>query len=182
MKNRLLILSLICILISGIFASRARGVNRGGDLMSSTVVSQRSSGYKSGGVRTVNTGDVELGVLLGEPTGIGGKVWNSWNTGMDFGMAWSFAKDGYLHMHADYLFHNFDVFRVSEGELPVYFGVGGRVRFDDKLRVGLRISLGMEYYFEALPLSVLMEIAPIFDFTPETEAGANGGIGVRYIF
>ncbi len=132
--------------------------------------------------RVVNTGDIELGVLLGEPTGIGGKIWTGWNTGIDFGMAWSFAKDGYLHAHAGYVFHNFNTFQIREGELPAYFGVGGRIRFDHDLRVGLRMSLGMEYYFDAAPVGLFMEIAPVFDFTPETEAGANGGIGVRYIF
>lgn len=182
MTSRLLIPNLLFILISCILSSQAGGEDRDGGMMDCMVASRSSSNYRAEGVRVVNTGDVELGVLLGEPTGIGGKVWTKWNTGVDFGLAWSFAKDGYLHMHADYLFHNFNVFRVSEGELPAYFGVGGRLRFDDDLRVGLRISLGMEYYFEAVPLSVLMEVAPIFDFTPETEAGANGGIGVRYIF
>jgi hypothetical protein len=132
----------------------------------------------------------ELGVILGEPTGLSAKYWTTPNTAIDFGAAWSFEKDGNFHLHCDYLYHNFDIFKVDEGSLPLYFGIGGRVRFEDDdpldehsgTRVGLRMVLGLEYLVAQYPMSVFFEIAPIVDLAPKTEGSMNGGLGIRYVF
>jgi hypothetical protein len=125
----------------------------------------------------------ELGVVLGEPTGLSAKYWLSNVNALDFGAAWSFEGDGQFHFHCDYLFHNYDAFHVTEGSLPIYFGIGGRVRFDkDDNRLGLRLVVGIEYLFEQYPMSLFFEVAPIVDVAPETEAAVNGGIGIRYVF
>jgi len=125
----------------------------------------------------------ELGVLLGEPTGFSAKYWTTSVTAIDFGAAWSFEGDGQFHFHCDYLFHNFDAIKVDQGSLPLYFGVGGRVRFDENdSRLGLRLVVGAEYLFDEYPMSLFFEVAPIVDFAPETEASVNGGIGIRYVF
>lgn len=131
----------------------------------------------------INTGDWEAGLLLGEPTGFSAKFWTTWNSAIDFGLAWSFGKNGNVHIHADYLFHNFDFFDIEEGMLPVYFGVGGRIRLeDDDSRIGVRLVIGMEYVMADHPLAFFLEVAPIVDFAPETESDVNGGLGLRYIF
>jgi len=131
----------------------------------------------------VGSGTWELGVILGEPTGLSAKYWLSSVNAVDFGAAWSFREDGTLHLHCDYLFHNYEIFKVDEGSLPLYFGIGGRVRFDeDDARVGLRLVLGLEYLAAAYPMAVFFEVAPIVDFAPETEADINGGLGIRYVF
>jgi len=129
------------------------------------------------------SGTWELGVILGEPTGLSAKYWMSQVNALDFGAAWSFEEDGNFHLHCDYLFHNYGVFEVDKGSLPLYFGVGGRVRFEEHdSRVGLRIVLGIEYLVETYPMSVFFEVAPIVDIAPETEASLNGGFGIRYVF
>ena len=134
-------------------------------------------------VQEVDAGDWEAGIILGEPTGFSAKFWTAWNMAIDFGIAWSFNNDGHVHIHGDYLFHNFNIFEIGKGDLPVYFGIGGRVRLeDDDSRVGLRFSVGMEYIPEDTPVSFFFELAPIVDFAPETEGSFNGGLGVRYIF
>jgi hypothetical protein len=125
----------------------------------------------------------ELGVILGEPTGLSAKYWMSNVNALDFGAAWSFEGDGQFHFHCDYLFHNYDAFKVERGSLPIYFGIGGRVRFDEHdNRLGLRLVIGLEYLFDEYPMSLFFEIAPIVDIAPETEASVNGGIGIRYVF
>jgi len=125
----------------------------------------------------------ELGVLLGEPTGFSAKYWTTSNTALDFGAAWSFEGDGQFHFHCDYLFHNFDVFKVDQGRLPLYFGIGGRVRFDENdSRAGLRLAIGAEYLFDQYPMSLFFEVAPIVDFAPDTDASVNGGLGIRFVF
>lgn len=137
-----------------------------------------------------DTGTWELGVILGEPTGLSAKYWMTTSTALDFGAAWSFEQDGNFHLHCDYLYHNFDIFKVDEGSLPLYFGIGGRVRFEDDhpldehhgTHVGLRLVLGIEYLVAAYPMSVFFEVAPIVDLAPATEGSMNGGLGIRYVF
>jgi hypothetical protein len=137
----------------------------------------------SGAIAYVDQGDVEVGLVLGEPTGFSAKFWTTANTAFDIGLAWSFGDGGHFHIHADYLFHNFDFFEVDSGNLPLYFGIGGRARIQDEdSRIGLRVAVGIEYILESHPFSFFFEIAPVVDFAPETDADINGGIGVRYIF
>ena len=144
---------------------------------------QEQSAATTTRIQSVDAGDWEVGIILGEPTGFSTKFWTTWNTAIDFGLAWSFGNDGHVHIHGDYLFHNFDFFEIDEGDLPVYFGIGGRVRLeDDDSRIGLRLSVGIEYILESAPVSFFFELAPIVDFAPETEGNFNGGLGVRYIF
>lgn len=130
----------------------------------------------------VDGGTWELGAILGEPTGLSAKYWLSRVNAVDFGAAWSFDEDGRFHLHCDYLFHNYEIFKVDQGSLPLYFGIGGRVLFADDARVGLRLTLGLEYVVEQYPMSVFFEVAPIVDVAPETEASINGGLGIRYVF
>jgi hypothetical protein len=50
---------------------------------------------------------------------------------VDGALGWSFHRETDVHIHSDVLWHRFDVFDVPEGQLPLYFGVGGRVKFRD---------------------------------------------------
>ena len=141
------------------------------------------SSEAEGQIALIDAGDMEVGILLGEPTGISAKLWTTANSAFDLGIAWSFGDGGHFHLHGDYLIHNFDFFDVDSGSLPIYVGIGGRVRIEDEdSRVGLRVALGLEYILESNPFGFFFEVAPIVDFLPETEADVNGGIGVRYIF
>ncbi len=139
-------------------------------------------------------GGFGLGIILGEPTGVSGKLWLSKTDAIDGAAAWSFESHEAFHLHLDYLMHSFNLIKVEKGKLPIYYGIGGRIRFlnndegvdhgdgDDDIEIGLRIPVGLEYLFEKAPLDVFLEIAPILDLVPDTEASFNGGIGVRYFF
>ncbi len=127
-------------------------------------------------------GKFGIGVIFGEPSGLSAKMWTTNTTGFDLGLAWSFSGDGNFHIHGDYLFHNFGVFDVSKGSLPVYIGIGGRILFQDNTKVGIRLPIGLEYYFADWPLAVFGEIVPILDLAPDTEFDINGGIGLRFYF
>ena len=128
-------------------------------------------------------GNFGLGVIIGEPTGISMKYWNGQKTAIDGAIAWSFEKESALHLHSDYLIHSFDVIDVSEGALPLYYGIGARLKFqkkDDKL--GIRIPLGIAYYFWKAPLDVFFELVPILELIPATRFDFNAAIGIRYYF
>lgn len=135
---------------------------------------------------TAKNGKFGLGVIIGEPTGPCFKYWTSQRTAIDGAVAWSFANNARMHLHADYLFyHDFGLIKVDKGRMPLYIGLGGRIRFaegnaDD--RMGIRIPVGLEYLFDTAPVDIFLEIVPILDLAPDTDLDFNGAIGVRYFF
>jgi hypothetical protein len=82
------------------------------------------------------------------------------------------------------LWHKFDLSSVPEGQLPVYLGVGGRVKFRDNEddRAGFRFPIGISYIFDDLPMDVFFEVVPIIDFTPSTRGSFNLALGARWWF
>lgn len=124
-------------------------------------------------------GSIELGVILGEPTGISVQVWQSGTTAIDGAVAWSLGKNDTFHIHADYLKH--DQLSVDKGSLTFYYGIGARTVLADEARFGARIPIGLEYIIPNNPISMFVEVAPVFDLIPATDFDVNGGIGVRYI-
>lgn len=129
-------------------------------------------------------GLVGVGIILGEPSGLAGHYFLTENTALAAGLAWSFSGNNRLHMHIDYQINNFSLFDVESGKLSFYYGIGGRMQIrenaDDKL--GVRIPLGLNYFFEEFPLSIFIEAVPVLDLAPGTDFSANGGLGIRYHF
>ena len=123
-----------------------------------------------------------LGIVVGEPTGVSLKTWTGSRTALDFAVAWSFGRKDALHIHVDYLFHNFSLFDVEKGDLVLYYGIGGRVKAVEKTRVGVRIPIGISYLFEKDPIEIFFELGPILDLAPSTDFTMTGGIGIRYFF
>ena len=114
-----------------------------------------------------------LGVIIGEPTGISGKLWLGTSTAFDGAAAWSFNKNGNLHLHADYLYHSF-----TDG-LAFYYGIGVRAKLEDDRRVGIRFPLGVTYVARP-PIDIFLEVAPMLDLAPSTDFRLNASIGFRY--
>lgn len=125
--------------------------------------------------------DVGVGVIVGEPTGLSLKSWTGGNNAFDVGLAWSLDRDA-VHVHADYLWHNFNLFdEIDEGSLPLYYGIGGRVILDDDdAVVGARVPVGLNYLFEDAPIGLFLEVAPIINLAPDTELDVDGGVGIRF--
>ena len=130
----------------------------------------------------VSQGNFGMGVILGEPTGVSAKLWLTDRTAIDAAAAWSFSHEAALHLHADYLLHNFDLITVEQGRLPVHFGIGGRVKFEDDSRFGIRIPVGLTYIFDGAPIDIFFEVVPILDLVPDTDFDLNAAIGARFFF
>ncbi|MGM0569074.1 MAG: hypothetical protein ACQESB_07665 [Elusimicrobiota bacterium] len=123
-----------------------------------------------------------VGIIIGEPTGISGKLWTSDLTAVDGALSWSFREKGYVHIHTDYLYHRFDLFEVTEGRMPFYYGIGGRIIFKDKSEAGIRVPFGVSYIMEGDHFGFFVEIVPILDLIPSTDIDFSGGLGARYYF
>jgi len=126
--------------------------------------------------------DFGLGIILGEPTGVSGKLWTSGENAFDFAAAWSFSGDGNLLLQADYVWHLFRLIPVESGRLPFYVGVGAEVIFDNDPVIGVRVPLGLDYLFSNAPVDIFAEIVPILRLVPSTDFNLAGGIGARYWF
>jgi hypothetical protein len=123
-----------------------------------------------------------LGVILGEPTGISGKLWVEDNKAFDGAIAWSFEDETAVHLHTDLLFHSGNVVRVEMSKLLGYYGIGGRIKFEDNTKVGIRVPLGFNYIATKTPVDVFLEIVPLLDLAPGTKFNVNAAIGIRYFF
>ena len=125
---------------------------------------------------------IGLGIFLGEPTGVSLKSWVGRREALDVAVAWSFEGEGAIHIHADYLFHNFRLFHIEKGDLVLYYGIGARIKTVHKTQVGVRIPLGLSYLFEKDPIEIFFELGPIMNVTPRTLFRMTTGVGVRYYF
>lgn len=121
-----------------------------------------------------------IGVIVGEPTGISAKKFLSNTTAIDAAAAWSFKDEAALHIHADYLFHDYSLIKSREGRIPFYYGIGGRIKLADDPLVGIRIPVGIAYEFEGAPVDIFVEVVPLLDLVPETEFDFNAALGVRF--
>ena len=147
-----------------------------------------------------------LGIMLGAPTGLSGKYFVGPSTAIDFGVG---AIGGYgdrdgLHLHADFLWHPLSLVSAEPFELPLYFGIGGRVwnyefrhgdHYHDGGAFGVRAPLGIAFDFNNVPLDIFVELALVLDFLYDDDYGdefdddydgidvdINGAFGIRYYF
>ncbi|MBN1633319.1 MAG: DUF3996 domain-containing protein [Ignavibacteria bacterium] len=129
---------------------------------------------------------VGMGIMFGEPTGLSMKGWISERSAIDGGLGWSFLNEGSVHIHGDYLYHFYNVF--NEPRLPLYLGVGGRIKLKNEkhgetdARIGIRVPFGISYQFSEVPVDVFLEIVPILDLSPTSKGSVNAALGVRYYF
>lgn len=116
-------------------------------------------------------------------------------TAIDFGLGWSMEGDrigkydGYynggsrIHFHMDYLWHSFKVFQSTE-QIPVYYGVGGRVNTGagHERWLAVRGVVGVAWLPRGTPIDMFIEIAPSLQLTSPSGFGVDAGFGARYYF
>jgi hypothetical protein len=148
-----------------------------------------------------------LGAMVGDPTGLSGKVWlgptNAVDAGLGFygyGFRGGCFRDragrpicdrgygrGSTSVHVDYLWESKLIDRAVQ--LDWHLGAGGRVFFlgdpcaNDCWDLGVRLPIGLDLTFrQPTFLEVFAEIAPVFYFAPATFLAMEGGLGVRGYF
>ena len=122
------------------------------------------------------------GVILGNPTGVSLKAWQSQTTAIDAAIAWNFGKYDALIIHADYLWHNFSLINVEKGKLPLYYGIGASGVFTSDFGLAVRGVVGLDYMFATVPIDIFLEIVPALLIIPSSDFSVDAGIGVRYFF
>ena len=93
------------------------------------------------------------------------------------------SKDDW-YIWADYLYHFRSLITVEQGEVPVYLGIGGRLKLQESNedKFGIRFPVGLAYEFAGLPVDVFLEVVPIWDVALSYDFDLEGGLGVRFYF
>jgi len=123
-----------------------------------------------------------LGIIVDDPTGISTKLWIGKSTAIDAEVAWSDDGDDFFYLHGDFLLHHQHLSQEVKGKFSTYYGMGAKFEFADSNKVGLRIPLGIDYFFPKAPLDVFFEIVPLLELTPATEGDLKAAIGIRFVF
>lgn len=141
-----------------------------------------------------------LGLMLGAPAGLSAKYYLSSDTALDFGLGtyerWGdrYGRYGGLHAHMDFLWHPVDLVSTPAFELPLYFGLGGRLwdhnsynNYASDTHLGVRAPFGILFDFNRVPLDVFIELALVIDIVYDHDrhggfSDLNGAVGVRYYF
>ncbi len=140
-----------------------------------------------------------LGLELGAPSGLTGKYFLSQDRALQFGVGTIYhwrERDG-LNLYLDYLFHPVSLASNPAFELPLYFGIGGRLwdvddysrndRYNDTFALGLHVPVGIAFDFNNVPLDIFIQLAFVLDFYTgdyyrDVYGDINGSVGVRYWF
>lgn len=125
----------------------------------------------------ISRGRVSAGIMGGTPTGGTLKYWLNDRHAVNVGLGYS--DD--LSLHADYLWHAWDMpMKPQSGRLGAYFGTGPRFEFKRETELRLRGMVGLSYLMPRHPLELFVEVGPTLRLTPDGDAGADAGLGLRF--
>jgi len=60
--------------------------------------------------------------------------------------------------------------------------LGAGIGFGDDFHLGVRIPVGIEYFFADRKFDVFFELVPVVGLLPDFGFGVSGAIGLRYNF
>ena len=136
------------------------------------------------GQAKVRAGDSGIGIILGEPSGLSGKLFLSPRHAFDAGLSFSILDDA-LYLHVDYLLHFPKAMAGLEGGqwLP-YAGVGGQFevhqrRDDGHAALAVRFPAGLAWHPAGSAVDFFVELALGLKVFPATRPSMGGGFGVR---
>ena len=132
-------------------------------------------------------GSFGLGVAVGAPAGVTGKLWVGDWSGVQFTVGADLGRLGELAGNVDYVIH----FRpidtgTDEYSIPIYIGAGlsGSWNWTEyqKGYFGPRIVTGMTVLVTAMPIDIYVELAPTFYVVEDLSWSIDGQLGARYYF
>jgi len=143
------------------------------------------------GIHGSDKGNLGVGIILGEPTGITAKLYLRDDRAIQAAVGSAFIGGG-LQLHADYLFHPYILQSRPSYVLPFYVGPGTRLisydngRAGNAFAFGARGVAGLLFDFKNVPLDAFIEVAAVLEYEFSDGAGFgikfNAGAGVRYYF
>lgn len=133
-----------------------------------------------GPAQAARPGELGAGVILGVPFGASAKYWVDERYAAQAAMG---VSDGNFVLSSDYLLHFENVLpKRREGRLPLYAGVGMKLKSENPTFFGLRFVGGVSFFHSKEPLEFFAEVAPVLRLAPSEGAAFDGGVGLRYYF
>jgi hypothetical protein len=158
-------------------------------LRNTTIVSILMTGLVCSPALAERRGDQGYGLMVGNPSGFSAKMWIDENVALDGAIG---VDRGEFDIHTTLLYHKFHWTSESmsgplreadqKGELPLYFGVGPRLLFEDEREFGVRFPVGLSYLPKASPWEFFGELAPVLRITQDVGFNGDFAIGARYYF
>ncbi len=133
-------------------------------------------------------GPFGLGVALGAPTGLTGKVWLGDTMGVQFTVGGNLGTFKDVGASVDWVFE-FRPVNVEGNEYSLPFHIGPGIKTDMNfqlpggfLLLGPRIVAGVTVLVPTLPIDFHMEVAPTFYLMEQVGWNMEGQIGCRYYY
>lgn len=160
-------------------------------LFAMSATSARSARADDGTGRGEDKGTIGVGIIIGEPTGIHGRLYLKDDQAIQGAVGFALIGGG-IQVHADYAFHPYVLQSRDSFVLATYVGPGVRViqysdgRDDSFFALGLRGVGGLLFDFKNVPLDAFVEVSGVVElrFLEGDRFGLalNAGAGVRYYF
>lgn len=129
-----------------------------------------------------------VGLIVGHPdVGISIKFLNSGYRHFNGAIAWSSGRndknnDGYLYLHADYIFKKWRIFNRSATNFETYIGGGLQLKTGSDASFGIRIPFGLAYVFSEVPFDTFIELVPQIGLIPDTDFDIGAAFAIRFLF
>jgi hypothetical protein len=136
-----------------------------------------------------------LGLTLGEPAGITGKVWLDHKNALDFALGWGYYPYHGVALYCDYVHSFFSLLPAGKYpafELTFYAGIGGKIGGwhyhhdgdQDGFGLGVRVPVGLTMVFNKAPFDIFLEITPCLEFISPDPFwfDFDAAVGARFYF
>lgn len=131
--------------------------------------------------RAADAPKLGAGVVLGVPFGVTAKYALNPRYAAQSHLG---VSDGDFTLSADFL-KNFDKVlprKVSGARLPLYAGLGLKLKTERETFVGIRFVGGVSMFHSKKPIEFFAEIAPVLRLAPNEGGAFDGAFGVRRYF
>lgn len=130
-----------------------------------------------------SAGQVGLGLIAGQPSGLSGRYVLNENSSIDGGLSWRLGEGSGVSFFADYLIDKPELVKTVKEQFPVHFGIGAAVgSYADTTIFAARIPGGISYFFREQPVQLFLELAGFFTLVPDMDFDIEGFLGARYYF
>jgi hypothetical protein len=132
-------------------------------------------------------GSMGLGVSLGSPSGLTGKMKLGEGQAIQFSIGGSTGQIGRVSVSTDFVQHAASITEPEDGYvITPYFGLGASINAETfgitRVFAGPRFLSGISVFPTDVPMDFFIEIAPAIYFYEQFSFGLEGGLGVRYYF
>lgn len=139
------------------------------------------AGSRHANAQSSRSGDVGLGIVLGDPTGFSALFRLGGTGALDLAVGLDVFDDEDFYVHLEYVHFLGDLSRGGTAGVIPYVGIGGFF-VANRDHVGARAPFGLAIEFNRAPIQIFGELALFMVVDPDIDLGVGGALGFRYFF